>query len=91
MIGQLRILQERAPNTPEPFRAVSSSGFSRYVAWSLWWYKKEKLWSLTCGSYYVSGCELGNPGQETNGFPLLSNSRLAVTGELKKISKEQCI
>jgi hypothetical protein len=32
VIGQLHTLQERAPNTPETFRAVSSSGFSKAVA-----------------------------------------------------------
>jgi hypothetical protein len=34
MVGHLRILQDWAPNTPETFRAVSSSGFSRDFAWS---------------------------------------------------------
>jgi hypothetical protein len=28
--------------------------------------------------------ELGSPGQETNGFPLLSNSQLVVASDLKK-------
>jgi hypothetical protein len=78
MVGQLRILQERAPNTPKSFQAVSSSVFSRDVAWSRWHYKKN----------YVLSCQLGS--QEINGFPLMSNSRLAFAGELKKISKE-CI
>jgi hypothetical protein len=33
VVSQLRILQEWAPNTPEPFRAVSSSDLGRAVAW----------------------------------------------------------
>jgi hypothetical protein len=40
VVGQVRILQERARSTPEPFRAQSSSGFRRDVDWSLWWYSK---------------------------------------------------
>jgi hypothetical protein len=49
MVGQLR-----APNTPEAFRAVSSSGFSGDVVWSLRRHRKRQ--PLTYGSYYVSGC-----------------------------------
>jgi hypothetical protein len=33
--GQVRILEERALNTPETFRAVSCSGFRGYVAGSV--------------------------------------------------------
>jgi hypothetical protein len=43
---------------------------------------------LTCGSHYVSGCQFGTPSQETNGFPLLTNSRFAVADEHKTIAKK---
>jgi hypothetical protein len=35
VVDQLRILQQREPNTPELFRGVSSSCFSKDVGWSL--------------------------------------------------------
>jgi hypothetical protein len=45
VIGQLCILEEWAPNTPEPFRGVPSSGISSDVAWSF--YKKcSNIWHL---------------------------------------------
>jgi hypothetical protein len=33
-------------------------------------------------------CELGNPVQETNGYPLLTNYCLAIARELRNFSEE---
>jgi hypothetical protein len=88
MIGQLRILQEQTSTTPKPFQAVSSSGFSRDVAWSLLMLPKKKKKKIR-PSHVVR--IMFQVCWEANGFILLSNIQLAVTGELKKIPDEQCI
>jgi hypothetical protein len=53
--------------------------------------KKKMLKHLICGSYYISGCQLGSLLQDINGSPLLSNSELSVASKLKKIPEEQCL
>jgi hypothetical protein len=39
--GQPCTFKKQATSTSKPFQAVSSSGFSRDTAWSVWWYKKK--------------------------------------------------
>jgi hypothetical protein len=90
VISQLHILQEQTSNTPIPFKAVVFQWLQQrqcLVTLTL----QKMLQPHTCGSYYILGCQLQSPGQETNAFSLLSNSQLAVTSKPKKIPEEQCI
>jgi hypothetical protein len=72
VVGQLRVLQERAPNTLEPFRTLYSTAKNKMLQPLMWWFLLR---------FRVSAWK---PGQETDAFPLLPSSRLTVASELKR-------